>query len=209
MPMHAASPGEPMRGGLSERACRLLAGADTGVAGGVLVLIWLSFFARMQGEYWWSKWNVAGAVFYGDRVFVMGLGRATLAGAALLLLVYAALGMAFSLLGRPRGFAFNLLAGLTLALLWHQLADWLVWTRVHSAAPRFFHPLVMLPANVLYGAALIRFGPRLRRIAAAIGDPDWAEEFRRPAPVAAVSPPEPPAETGAGREDPGTRPPDC
>lgn len=198
-----------MRGGLSERACRLLAGADTGVAGGVLVLMWLSFFARMQGDFWWSKWNVAGALFFGDRVFVMGLGRATLAGAALLLVVYAVFGMVFSLLGRPRGFAFNLLAGLTLALLWHQLADWLVWPRVHPAAPRFFHPLVMLPANVLFGAALIRYAPRFRKIAGAIGDPVWADQFRRAAPVAAATPPEPPAETGPGQEDTWMRPPDC
>jgi hypothetical protein len=198
-----------MRGGLSERACRLLAGADTGVAGGVVVLIWLSFFARMQGDYWWSKWNVAGALFYGDRVFIMGLGLASIAGAALLLVLYAAIGAAFSVLGRPRGFAFNLLAGLTLALLWHQVADWLLWPRLHPSAPRFFHPLVMLPANVLYGAALLRFGPRFRRIAVALGDPGWASQFRPPAAAVPVPPPEPPAEVRPEEEDPGLRPPDC
>lgn len=207
--MHAASPGEPIRGGLSERACRMLAGADTGLAGGILVLVWLSFFSRMQGEYWWSKWNVAGALFYGDRIFVMGLGRASIAGAALLLLIYAALGVVFSLIGRPRGFAFNLLAGLTLALLWHQMADWLLWPRLHPSAPRFFHPFVMLPANVLYVAALIRFGPRIRRIALAAGDPGWASQFRTPPAAVAVQPPEPPAEIRQADQDPWSRPPDC
>lgn len=179
--MHHASSGEPAHEGLSERACRLLAGLDTGLAGGILVLLWLSFFARMQGEFWWSKYNVAGAIFYGDRIFVMGLGRASLAGAALLLLVYAGLGLLFSFLGRARGFAFNLLAGLTVALLWHQLADWLVWPRWHSAAPRFLNPFVMLPAHVIFGCALIRFSPRFRRIAAALGDPAWSAQYR-PAP---------------------------
>lgn len=213
--MNAGVPADTPRG-LSERACRLLAGAETGLAGGALVLAWLSFFARMQDDYWWSKWNVAGAVFYGDRIFTMGFGRASLAGAALLLVLYSLLGMAFSFLGRPRGFAFNLLAGLTVALLWHQLAGMALWPRWHPAAPRYLSPQVMLPAHVLFGAALIRFGPRFRRIAAALGDPGWAGQFLPPpappspaaaAPAAGDQGGEPggPAASGASEESA----PDC
>jgi hypothetical protein len=170
-------------GGLSERVCRLLAGADVGVAGGVLVLFWLTFAARLQGEYWWSKWNVAGAVFYGERVYGMGWGRASLAGAAILLLVYAVLGVLFSFLARPRGGVFNAMAGLTVALLWHQAGVWLFWPKWGPGVAFYLHPVVMLPANLVFGLALVRFGPRFRSVARALGKRVWAAEYWPPAPL--------------------------
>jgi hypothetical protein len=176
--------GRGMEGrGLSERACRMLAGADVGVAGGALVLFWLTFAARMQGEYWWSKWNVAGAVFYGERVYGMGWGRASLAGAAILLLVYAVLGVLFSFLARPRGLVFNAMAGLTVALLWHQAGVWLFWPKWGPGVAFYLHPVVMLPANVVFGLALVRFGPRYRSVALTLGAAEWAGAFRPAAPV--------------------------
>lgn len=170
-------------GGLSERACRMLAGADVGVAGGVLVLLWLTFAARMQGEYWWSKWNVAGAVFFGEQVYGMGWGRASLAGAAILLLAYAVLGVLFSFLARPRGLVYNAMAGLTVALLWHQAGVWLFWPKWGPGVAFYLHPVVMLPANVAFGLALVRFGPRFRSVARALGEMVWAAEYWPPAPV--------------------------
>jgi hypothetical protein len=177
--------------GLSERACRMLAGADVGVAGGALVLFWLTLVARLQGEYWWSKWNVAGAVFYGERVYGMGWGRASLAGAAILLLVYALLGVLFSFLARPRGVAFNGMAGLTVALLWHQAGVWLFWPQWGPGVAFYLHPVVMLPANVVFGLALIRFGPRFRSVARVFGEAGWSEAYWPAAPV--EPPPLPPA----------------
>ncbi len=209
-------------GGLSERACRILAGADVGVAGGALVLFWLTFAARMQGEYWWSKWNVAGAVFYGERVYGMGWGRASLAGAAVLLLVYAVLGVLFSFLARPRGVVFNAMAGLTVALLWHQAGVWLFWPKWGPGVAFYLHPVVMLPANVVFGLALVRFGPRFRSVALILGAAEWAAEFRPAAPAEPPLPEPPPlpaaiweeasgeAETGAatGRDAGPAGPPD-
>lgn len=196
--MGAANPGEPLSGGLSERACRILAGLESGVIGGILVLIWLSFMARMQGDYWWAKWNVAGALFYGDRVYSMGWGRASLAGAAWLLLVYALIGVVFSLLARVRGYGFNLLLAWTIALLWHQSAELLLWHRVNPGAPRYFAAGVMLPAHLMFGAVLLRFTPRFRRISALLGDPAWMVRIFPP-------PPPPPLE-----EFPASLPPpDC
>jgi hypothetical protein len=200
--MGAANPGEPLSGGLSERACRILAGLDAGVIGGILVLIWLSFMARIQGDYWWAKWNVAGALFYGDRVYSMGWGRASLAGAACLLLVYALLGLLFSLLARVRGYGFNLLLGLTIALTWYLAAELFIWSRLNPGAPRYFHAIVMLPANVLFGLALVRFAPRFRRIAAVVGDSTWSGQLF-PVPTSVLPEADPPP------GPPGPPRPDC
>jgi hypothetical protein len=186
--------------GFSERACRMLAGADVGVAGGALVLFWLTFAARLQGEYWWSKWNVAGAVFYGERVYGMGWGRASLAGAAILLLVYAVLGVLFSFLARPRGVAFNTMAGLTVALLWHQAGVWYFWPKWGPGAAFYLHPVVMLPANVVFGLALLRFGPRFRSVARGLGEAGWAAEYWPAAPVEPPPLPEAIWEEAAGGE---------
>jgi hypothetical protein len=188
IPMGVSTSTEPAGGGLSERLCRVLAGADTGAAGAVLVLSWLVFIARMQGGYWWTNWNVAGALFYGERVYGMGFGVASLAGAALLFLLYAALGVAFAMLARPRGFAFNLLAGVTVALVWHQAAAFLFFPRWGPGVMFYLHPAVMLPANVIFGLALVRYGPRFRKIARLLGDPAWAAEYS----VAPAAPPLPP-----------------
>lgn len=195
--MGEGNPGDPAGKGLSERACRSLAGLDAGVGGGLVVLFWLTIVARIQGDYWWAKLNVAGALFYGDRVYSMGWGRASLAGAAIFLILYSLLGLAYSLLARPRGTGFNLLAAMTVALLWHQMADALLWPRWNRSAPVYFHPVVMLPAHVWFGLSLLRFAPRFRRIAAALGNPRWAAALEPPAP-----PVPPPPETGPAEPPP-------
>jgi hypothetical protein len=214
-PMRAVNYEEPDGGGLSERTCRLLAGADTGVAGGILVLAWLVFAARMQGGFWWTHWNVAGSILYGERVYGMGFGVASAAGASVLLLLYAGLGMLFSFLARARGLGFNLLAGLTVALLWHQAAAFIFWPRWGPGVMFYLHPAVMLPANVLFGAALVRFGPRFRRVAVTLGDAAWAWQYHPPPEAPAIPPPSPvaaPEEDSAppveNRPEPD-RPPDC
>lgn len=197
IPMRAVNTETPAGGGLSERACRILAGADAGIAGGALVLAWLVFASRLQGGYWWTNWNVAGAVFYGERVYGMGWGAASITGAAVLLLLYALLGALFAILARPRGFAFNLLAGVTVALLWHQAAAWIFWPRWGPGVIFYLHPAVMLPANLLFGISLIRFGPRFRKVATALGGEEWAAEYR-PVRLPPLPPPPPlPREFGA------------
>lgn len=192
-PMAPEISDEPRPRGLSEGQCRALAGIDTGLAAAILFLVWLGYYSWLGGGYWWTRLNVAGAVFYGDMVFHMGLGRATLSGTALLLFLYALLGVVFARFARTRGYVLNLLGGLAFALAWHVFANWAVWKRLHPFAHPYFAPLAVLPGHLLYGFALSRFARRFTRIARTLGDPSWAAAYAPRLPVAEII--QPPPET--------------
>lgn len=178
--MSPQSSGEPVPAGISQRLCRLMAGLDAGVSGAVLCLTWLGFHSWLRGEFWWAKFNVAAAVFFGGSVYSMGLGRATIAGIALMVAIYAALGVAFGLLARTRGFARNLLLGVMVALLWHVSADRFFWRRLDPFALHYFPSLATLPAHLLLAINFSRFAGRFRVLALAFGSPDWSREFIEP-----------------------------
>jgi hypothetical protein len=172
-----------------------MAGLDVGISGAVLCLAWLSFHSWLRGEFWWAKFNVAAAVFFGDSVYAIGLGRATLSGIALLIAVYALLGVVFSLLARTQGFTRNLLLGFMAALLWHSLADRYFWRMLDVFAPAYFPSLATLPAHLLLAINFSRFAARYRALALAFGSPDWAGQFievssPEPEPSAAPEPAE-------------------
>ena len=163
--------------GASERVCRFIAGLDAGLTSSILFLCWLIFHSLMSGEYWWTKLNVLGGLFYGDAVFEMGLGRASLAGAALVLASYGLLGGLFGLFARTRGVALNLLFGLGLALLWHGFAARFVWKAVYVFVPHYFPSLGILPGHLIYGLFLTRFSSRFASVARVIGDQGWSAAY--------------------------------
>lgn len=178
-PVTQAIPAETSQGGASERVCRFIAGLDTGVTSSLLFLCWLIFHSVMREEYWWTKLNVLGGLFYGDAVFEMGFGRASVAGAALVLATYGLLGGVFGLFARTRGVALNLLVGLGLALLWHGFATRYVWRVVYVFAPHYFPSLGILPGHLMFGLFLSRFSSRFAAVARSIGDPVWAATYLR------------------------------
>ncbi|MGC4050251.1 MAG: hypothetical protein QM757_12795 [Paludibaculum sp.] len=165
--------GAPLTKGLSERACRFVAGVDTGFVGAIVVLGWLMFHSWLSGEFWWAKLNVAGALFYGSPVYTMGLGRASFAGAALLLVLYALLGGLFGLIARQSGFTRNLLLGMLLAMTWHLFAQRFFWRRLDSFGPAYFPVLSTLPAHLIFGLSLSRYASRFQRLAGSFGDSSW------------------------------------
>ncbi len=163
--------------GLSERTCRLLAGLDTGLAGAVVLVGWFLFHSWLTGEFWWAKLNVAGALFYGSSVYTMGFGRASLAGASLLLVLYTVIGGLFGLIARPSGFTRNLLLGMLLAMTWHLLSQRYFWRRLDSFGPAYFPALSTLPAHLIFGLSLSRFSTRFQRLALAFGASGWVEDL--------------------------------
>lgn len=186
--------------GVSMRLCRLMAGLDVGVAGGMAVLLWFAIHSRMSGEFWWSKLNVAGALFYGANVYSMGLGKATLAGTSLLLVVYAGASAAFSQFAPATGYARNALLAVLYATALHLAANRFFWPRLDPFAPSFFAVPVTLAGNLLYALSLTRFPGRFRALAATFGDSSWSGALlvRRPQ---IVGPPEGAAEARSAPED--------
>lgn len=178
---------------------------DTGFAGAIVVLGWFMFHSWLTGEFWWAKLNVAGAIFYGSPVYTMGFGRASLAGAALLLVLYSLLGGLFGLIARPGGFTRNLLLGMLVAMAWHAFSQRYFWRRLDSFGPAYFPVLSTLPAHLIFGLSLSRYASRFQRLAVAFGDSSWVlallESLQPPpeetvegegAPASSLDPQEPP-----------------
>jgi len=141
--------------------CRVLAGLDVGLYGALLVLACLCFHSWLRGEFWWSKLNVAGSFFYGEQAFQAGLGHVTLAGTALLLLIYSALGavLAFITPPPPRWYR-SLMVGLVGIFLFQLFADRWLWRHFHPFAAAYFPRIATIPANLLFGLSMIRLGRR-------------------------------------------------
>lgn len=200
---HEGSPGAQ---GLSVRICRLMAGLDAGFAGGIAVIAWFVIHSRMSGELWWSKLNVAGGLFYGGNVYSMGLGRATLAGASLLLIVYALAAAIFAQFAPVKGYARNTLFALLYSAAVQLTFDRFFWPRLETFAPSFFAFQVTLAGHLLYALSLTRFPGRFRALALTFGDTAWAAEmFAERAPLQALvaTPAEDAPPDGAGEAPPG------
>lgn len=178
-------PGGPSEGGLSRAACRWLAGVDVGLAAALSALTWFMFHSWLRGEFWWAKLNVAGAIFYGPRVYLMGLGRASLAGFSALLIIYVVLGALFSVLARERGYARNLMLALLWAMGWHLVFQKLLWRSLDAFGPAYFPIPATMPAHLVCALCLSRFASRFQSLALSFGNPAWTEEF---AEAAAVKP---------------------
>lgn len=180
----------------------LLAGLDTGVFGGFVALSFLALASVLTGDFWWARFNAAAYLFYGDRVFYLGLGRATWAGAALLLIVYALLGALFGILLRHvRAFLVVAAAALIVVFVWQGAADRFVWKRLNPFAVRYFGPSATLPAHMAYGLSLLRYRRRYRLISRLLGDaPDPPDLTVVSEPGLLSEPPSDPPAAAAGEK---------
>jgi hypothetical protein len=157
--------------GLSIALCRIWAGLECGLWGAVALAGWLTLHSLLRGEFWWAKFNVAASVFFGDAVFGMGASRATIAGVALFLVVYSALGALYGLVARTRGFARNLVLATLVAMAWHLVAHRFLWRWVNPFAPPYFPPYSMLAGHLVFGLLLSRFAGRFQAIAGVFIEP--------------------------------------
>lgn len=195
---------------------RLLAGIDTGALAACMVLFWFAVHSRLLREPWWAKFNLAAAPLFGDRIFFMGPGRATVAGAALLFLLYTVLGVVFAFLAGNRGRWRTLALALLWMTCWHLFAHRYVWTRLDpSAAPYFLWPATA-PAHAAAAILLMRLPARLRRFQALVQTPKappLPPAAPNPAEFAPAPPGRPKDATGSAAQDsPEPRPPsplDC
>ncbi len=179
-----------------ERVCRLLAGLAAGFYGSLAALVWYAVHSRISGELWWTKFNVAAGLFYGGSVYSMGAGKATMAGAALLVLIYGLAGAVFGVIAPPRAPVLAALAALAYSMLTALAANRWLWQVLDPFAPAYFPPPVVVAGHLLYSLVLGRFPFFYRSLAAELRPPPKATET--PAAPQAPPAPEPPAEP---RED--------
>jgi len=147
----------------SQRAVvRLLTGIEAGVIGGIAMLALLMSGSLLRGDSWWTPSNLLGSTFYGVRALNAGLGRATLAGSALHIFMTGSIGAAFGVLsGRIQQRRRLVLLGMLAGLIWHGLADALLWRRINPLIPMYSAQPATLFSHALFGACLGYLGRKL------------------------------------------------
>lgn len=144
---------------------RALAGLEAGVVGAGVMLLWFAIHSIWTDDPWWTTPNLLASTFYGNRVFRMGFGWPTLAGAALQLCSGGAIGVAYAFgvgkVERPAGkFGLALLTGLA----WYYVLEWLLWRRMSPLVPIYASTSAMWFAHFVYGVCLTRYHHRLQSI---------------------------------------------
>jgi hypothetical protein len=134
---------------------RLLGGIEAGVLGGIAMLALLVSGSLWRGEPWWTPTNLLGSTFYGARALSAGPDRATLAGGALHVFLTGSIGAAFGLIcGGIQRRRRLVLLGTLAGLIWHGLADALLWQRINPLIPLYSEQPATLLSHALFGACL-------------------------------------------------------
>ena len=133
----------------------LLNGLEAGVIGGLAMLALLVSGSLWRGGPWWMPSNLLGATFYGAPALSIGPGRATLAGCALHIFITGLIGALFGLFcGRIQRRHRLVLLGTLAGLIWHGLADSMLWPRMNPLVPLYSAQPATLLSHALFGACL-------------------------------------------------------
>jgi len=149
---------------------RALAGLQTGVVGGLFMLFFYSFGSLMQRQHWWNAANLLGAAVYGHNAIWKGFGRATLAGAAVQILIAGLSGVLCALLfaGRRDSWLFRTSCGLAWGVITYYAVYELLLPRIAPVVPLYSERLGTLMAHLLLGITLTRIQPVYRQLERAI-----------------------------------------
>lgn len=141
---------------------RLLSGIEAGVFGGIAMLGLLISGSLLRGEPWWMPSNLLGSTFYGVRALNAGPGSATLAGSALHIFMTGSIGAGFGILsGGIQGRRRLVLLGMLAGLIWHGLADALLWKKINPLVPMYSAQPTTLFSYALFGVCLGYLGRKL------------------------------------------------
>jgi len=165
---------------------RLAAGVEAAVPSAAAALIWFAIHSRLLHEPWWSKFNVAAAPWFGDRVYYMGFGRASASGAATLFVLYCILGILYAFLAGRRSAWRALLTSFLWLASWHFFAQQYFWPKLDPFAAPYFSHSATAPAHMAAAILLARFPRVHRRLRALFFPPDAAQAAVSPPPAAAT-----------------------
>jgi hypothetical protein len=142
----------------------LLAGLQAGMLGAGWMLTWLGLSSVWQRRSFWTPENLMASVFYGKAAIHEGFASSTVSGAALYLLIYSALGVAFALIFRDRiPRSRLLLASLIFSLAWYYLSFRVIWRTVSPLIALLHVEQTTLLGHLIYGIVLSRYPVYLPR----------------------------------------------
>lgn len=134
-----------------------LAGLETGVAGGLSMIVFLCANSILRGQSWWSFLNLLGSVVYGASSLRRGLGRATLAGLAVEILLSGLAGIVFGVcFARTRGRMVSLLLGLSCGVIWFFISFGTVFKLIGPLVPIYASQPATLLGHMIFGFVLSR-----------------------------------------------------
>ena len=108
----------------------LLAGLQSGVLGGLFMLLVLSLAALRHGRTFWSASNLFATIFYGEDALRRGLRFSTLGGASLHILVSALFGIAFAFATQwLENRLYQRLLAIAVSLAWYAVCDGWLWDK--------------------------------------------------------------------------------
>jgi hypothetical protein len=146
---------------------RLLAGLESGILGAAVMIAWFAMDSLLESQYWWAMLYLWGASVYHNRVFSMGFGVATLAGASTHFFLHGLGGALWSLLaGRISNYWLHLFFSFAAAAAWYWLLMYTFWPIVAPVVSRITPLPATFLAYFLFGAALSRSARRARQLSA-------------------------------------------
>jgi len=135
-----------------------MAGVETGVLGGLFMMVWLAILSLFEGRSIWSVPNLLASTFYGEAALRRGFRWTTLSGLALHLILSVAAGLLF-------GSAVNgidspgrvMRLGLAAGVAWYFLNEGVLWKYLNPLVPLYTKGGGMLLAHLGFGFFLGSF----------------------------------------------------
>jgi hypothetical protein len=141
----------------SEKLAFLLGGLQAGMLGALFSAAWLALGSAFMGRGFWGASNAVATVLNGGS-YRRGFHFSSIAGLALEVIVYSALGGAIALALRDRLPRFRrTLSCIVLALSWFYVAYGLIWPHLAPVALRVQPFSMALVGHIIYGGILSRF----------------------------------------------------
>jgi hypothetical protein len=142
-----------------------LAGLQAGVAGAVIMLVWL-----MAGSFWerhsaWLVPNLLSTTFYGSNAYVARFTHTSWVGLALIVAIYGILGVVWGLVWPAERKAWRRIAGMLFGLSAYFLLFDFVWKHVNPLVTLYAPNRQLQAGHLLWGLTLARTRVYSRRIA--------------------------------------------
>src|SRR5580700_5589197 len=136
----------------------LLAGLEAGVLAALILLGWLALASAWYRRSIWTAANIMATTFYGEAALGREFTFRTVAGIALYLVLYGAIGALFGLTLASRDASLRTtLIGVLVGLGWYYLSFAILWQNINPLIPLYTHRGPMMAGHALYGGLLGRF----------------------------------------------------
>jgi hypothetical protein len=154
----------PTRVRTAPAAWRLLAGLETGIWGGVAMMVWIGLNTALARRSFWTVPNLLSTALSRSPARA-GFSAETLPGLALHLFTAALIGMLFGILARaPWRKSRTRLLALLAGLIWYYFSKDLFWSRVGPAITVYVSPFALLSGHLVFGAVLGWYPRRLESL---------------------------------------------